>query len=309
MKTQLIILLLSGIIFSCSKLDSRSRSIASIIDKSPFEQKQFAKKRFSEIAQRLMEQYPSDEYFVLGWGINSNAIIGELNELSDDDNYTQELPVTKMKAIYPEGFSEKGYTGNPLEYEDKLFTLKYRRKKLLERILPSKELLKGRTLVIYRALWAGNTFASFMPDVIAYMQENGYQLPLNIEVLSDAQWRGESIINTLKVPEIGSEAIVGDSDKIKTLKKINSMQSYQFNIEVDRDLSTLITNEVRDFNFGSHEYNQMVREQYTPPKLGLLDNSVYRSVSAMEIIQHENWTGFPRRNSSACLDKVEKLMR
>ncbi len=290
------------LVISCSKFRSPSREIASVVDLPREEKISFIKSRLSEYAKEMSELYPSDEYFILGWGINANPLMKALKESGYNRDSLREVPVTKMKGILPEGFSEDGYSGPEYEYHDKLFVLQKRREKLFSRILPSAKELGTKKLVIYRSLWAGHTFAAFIPELVLYLKNNGYQLPLNIEFLADSEWRAKSIQGYLDTDRLDSSG----AWRRETLESIKEGEDFKIVFKVDRDVSTLITNEVRDGNFGSSEYNNMMEGGYQ--KLGITQGEL-RAEDAMSIISQEHWSGFSFHHNDSCHDYIGNFNR
>ncbi len=133
-------------------------------------------------ARRIKELYPSDRYFVLNFGVSTNLISEGL------------------LALPWEGQAQNSFRSVPLNHIDSFQGMNPQRSfAILEKLVPSQEVLAGRTLVFHRVLSQGwgltifhRTFVEFMavrrPGTPFTFYLIGTSFPAAIEWFPGSRW-------------------------------------------------------------------------------------------------------------------------
>lgn len=287
---------------ACSNLEQGGRKTSSYPGVILDEEAYFLEKS-REFAEMMLEKYPPEDHVIIGWGVNTTGTMNALREMGVSDDYLWDIPITHMNKIKPDsnGLSAK-------EVED---ILSLKRQELLKKILPPLKKIKGKKLVLHRALWAGKTFGEFVGAFVEYMKSNGYPLPLKTQVILDSKRRADHIA------KISFETNNYQNDAKAIINSLVEGEDYIFSYFKDADYHQMIINEVRDFGWGVEDSTQLTSGQVAlierdeRQKKGFFKKSKYQSQTAKEILADQNWSGFKLRAQAdgSCHSLIKNLLK
>lgn len=116
-------------------------------------------------ARNLLEKYPPDHFVIFGLGRTTGLLSERLRQISQRDDYVVEVPVENIVKIF--------------SYSDQEKTMFFRK------IIPSREFLKGRHLVLHRVLWHSVSMSLIGRDLIEFLKKQGYPMPLYSYFITD----------------------------------------------------------------------------------------------------------------------------
>lgn len=109
-------------------------------------------------AENILTHFPSDRFVILSLGRTTGLVSEWLRQLSGQEDYVIESPVKNLRGILELTPEEKAV--------------------FFQKILPSREVLTGRHLVLFRVLWRSLTLNSIGDYLVDYLKTKNYPIPL-----------------------------------------------------------------------------------------------------------------------------------
>ncbi len=236
------------------------------------------------LANEILNDYEEDKFVIIGWGINSSPA---MNEMRKERDSVVELPVARMSEIYKSAKKLK-----EIEQREVIMTLTY---KLFDKILPSMEQVGNKEIVIYRALWTGNTFLEFAAMIIDYYKAKGYTGKIHFNLATD-DYTAKNLKD--KISQVRS--MYGTVPT--RLSEFAEDKDYIIRSHVNNKYRDILVNELRDKNYysqvelensQSYAEGRLQQARDLEYKTGILDNYLYlQPITAMSIIEDSSFSGF-----------------
>ncbi len=186
-----------------------------------YNQKEFLLKSIS-IADSTFKNYPPDKFFVVGLGRSNVAIDAALN-----------------KKLTKKDFA-KYYSYIPIEGLSALRSLsKEEIHQFLKTILPSKEKLNGRKIVIQRVLWEGLTMAKTLNYFKDFLIEQDYPHTIHAHFITGilgAQSLEKELLFNSKLREKLKIRLLEDDNYRETI--VGEIDNIQYRIQLTDILKT-----------------------------------------------------------------------
>lgn len=202
--------------------------------------------RASYHAQEILKLYPSSSYHIFGLGRTSGLVMEYLRKSPKGEGrgYLTEAPVEKIKDILS------------LSKRDK--------ERLFERVLPHLNELGERKIVLHRVLWRSHAMQGILADLVLYMKERGYPLPLTIYAVTH-----------------------GDTSDLDLLKKDNLSADVRVNAVQDTLYNEALIDEIEE------------RPKATLKEKSYTNRGLFHPMEAQRIIKKSKWKGFKKNDMSS----------